>query len=104
MTMKKIFLLTIMIIACWANSFAQSWTDENGVTWNFAVESEGTATITSGSSGYVEILTVPDFVYDGEAGYRVVGIGNQAFDKVRTIKRVILPTSCTSIGERAFQN
>ena len=100
--MKKFFLLTIMIIACWANSFAQSWTDENGVTWYFSVESENAATIT-GAADYGEILTVPDLVYDGEIGFSVVSIGQEAFYGVRTIKRVILPASCTSIGEMAFQ-
>ena len=97
--MKKLFLITALMLISIVNALAEKYTDANGVTWSFSV-SETEATIT-GASGYGADLVIPEKVLIGETEYAVTSIGSSAFHGCSSLASVDL-SNCTSIGYGAF--
>ncbi len=106
--MKKTILSLLLCILS-LSAFAYSWTDANGITWEFNTDANGAYIITiTNASGEV---TVPEIVYDGETPYTVYSIAHPTenyfgygFSEKTTITSVVLPSTITRIGFRAFYN
>ena len=99
--MKKLFLITALMLISIVNALAEEYTDANGVTWSFSV-SKTEATIT-GASGYGADLVIPEKVLIGETEYAVTSIRYDAFNNCSSLTSVDL-SNCTSIGSRAFSD
>lgn len=111
--MKRILLCTFMLCCCISSLFAQmgTWTDENGVGWEFQAYSHGEATITRAYNFGTEVV-VPGKVTmewpDANVGsitqeYTVTGLESQVFWEGReNLTKVILPSTIKTIGNRAF--
>ena len=115
--MKRILLCTFMLCCCISSMFAQMWTDENGVSWDF--EPNGNeATITYAYNFGTEVV-VPEKVTmewpDGNGNsviqeYTVTGFGfddNYYHEPIfrtgkENITKVILPSTIKVIGKNAF--
>ncbi len=85
-------------------SFAQSWTDENGVTWTFSTTTVNgiSGAYLYGMSGNTENVIVPEKVYDEEDNeYSVIMIeaNTQLFTGRKGIKTIKLPASLLKIGD-----
>ena len=92
---QKLLTLALLLCAC-LQTWADTWTDSNGVTWTYTLSgSNATITKSSKTSGS---LVIPNKVN----GYTVTSIGNYAFDYCSGLTSVTIPSSLTSIGERAF--
>ncbi len=78
------------------SSAIEGYEEINGITFTYAA-AEGVAAITGAAGEFGETLTVPSSI----AGYKVVGIGETAFAQ-GTFKKVILPSSLTTIGDKVF--
>lgn len=112
--MKKILLCTFMLCCCISSMFAQMWTDENGVGWDFQTNGNE-ATITRAYNFGAEV-TVPEKVTmewpDGNGGsitqeYTVTSFGSGGWvfsEGKENITKVILPSTIKTIGNAAFQN
>ncbi|WP_294405902.1 leucine-rich repeat protein [uncultured Ruminococcus sp.] len=64
------------------------------------LENDSTAAIITGWSGNVSDITIPETI----DGYKVVGIGKEAFEENNIIKSVSMADSITEIGYAAFEN
>ena len=112
--MKKILLCTFMLCCNICPLFAQMWTDENGVGWDFWTNGNE-ATITRAYNFGTEV-TVPEKVTmewpDGNGGsitqeYTVTSFGSGGWifsEGKENITKVILPSTIKTIGNAAFQN
>ena len=112
--MKKILLCTFMLCCCISSLFAQMWTDENGVGWDFQANGNE-ATITRAYNFGTEVV-VPEKVFmesTDENGnpftqeYTITGFGNgkNVFGNGKgNISKVILPSTIKTIGYYAFYN
>lgn len=98
--MKKFFLLTAFIIAGFAQLFAEDYTDSNGVTWTFSCDNENTAVI-EGISDIGAELTVPGVITVEDKQYTVTGL-NVSFQDNKTLEKVVLPSTITSINGSQF--
>ncbi|MBR4555246.1 MAG: leucine-rich repeat protein [Ruminococcus sp.] len=65
--------------------------------WRYTINNNGTVTITK-YTGLDEELTIPSKI----AGREVVEIGKEAFCENSSISKVTIPSSVTTIGNRAF--
>ena len=91
-------LLALTMLALTAPARAETWGD-----WEFAVDSNDTASITAykGGGGDVQI---PSTVTDsGGVSYPVQSIGDNAFLECEDLRSVTIPDSVQSIGYQAFQ-
>jgi hypothetical protein len=93
--MKKLFLITLSLIMSITVSFADTYTDDNGVTWSYSVDGDN-ITIT-GAEGLGETVVVP-----GTIAEKSVTTLSGTFSNNTTIKNVTVPTSVTSIGLHTF--
>ncbi|MBR4855965.1 MAG: leucine-rich repeat protein [Bacteroidaceae bacterium] len=114
--MKKILLCTFMLCCCISSLFAQMWTDENGVGWDFLTNGNE-ATITLARNFGTEV-SVPEKVigvaaYPDENGnpftqeYTVtsIGDGSSVFSEGKeNLTKVILPSTIKTIGAWVFAN
>ena len=115
--MKKILLCTFMLCCCISSLFAYSWTDENGVGWDFQTNGNE-ATITWAYNFGTEVI-VPEKVFytyqpaEGDAvteEYIVTGFGydhqynnRPVFgDGNANISKVTLPSTIKTIIKNAF--
>ena len=102
----KIFRIGLLIIAMLWGSVA-SW----GSGYNFKVDgicynynSDSTVYVTRGDMTYSGDISIPESVTYKRVTYTVTEIGGWTFDDCRNITSVKLPSTITSIGERAFSN
>lgn len=111
--MKKILLCTFMLCCCISSMFADSWTDENGVRWDFDTNGNE-ATITRAYSYGTEVV-VPGKVigvaaYPDENGnpftqeYTVTSLGDVFLEGKENLTKVILPSTIKTIGAWVFAN
>lgn len=99
MKMKKILTLALMLVAC-MQAWAETWTDDNGITWEFTVDGS-TATITGGDQTQ-GVLNIPATVYYNNVAYSVTAIGKDAFHGKKQLTAINIPEGVTSIDEMAF--
>ena len=92
---QKLLTLALLICTC-LQTWADEWTDSNGVTWTYTLSGSNAAinkcSKTSGS------LVIPSKVN----GYTVTYIGYQAFFDCSGLTSVTIPEGVTSIGTMAF--
>ena len=93
--MKKFFLFSLMLIMSITVSLADTYTDDNGVTWTYSVDGDN-ITITD-AEGCGETVVVP-----GTIAEKTVTTLSGTFSNNTTIKNVTVPTSVTSIGYNTF--
>ena len=105
---KTIFLLIIFCVLSVTKALAYTWTDTNGVTWEFSQKSytiNGTSqtlwTITN-LSGYGEEVVFPSVVYNGTTACTVEAIGSSLLYDNKTVTSVTLPATIKYIGYGAF--
>ena len=67
--------------------------------FGLSTNSDGTATITD-YTGSAANLSIPEYIN----GYRIISIGNWAFDYCTSLTNITIPNSVTSIGNGAFAN
>jgi hypothetical protein len=92
---QKLLTLALLLCAC-LQTWADTWTDSNGVTWTYTL-SGSNATINKCSKTYGS-LVIPSKVN----GYTVTDIGNSAFEDCSGLTNVTIPSSVTSIGRSTF--
>ena len=106
--MKKILLCTFMLCCCISYLFADSWTDENGVTWYYSITYETQEAQISGAEGFGDILTIPEKITYFHAGEereaKVTSIHGYNNIQGSNIVEVTLPSTVTYIGEETFYN
>ncbi len=96
--MKKLFLLSVFILASVIQAFANDYTDENGVTWTFYTgvsvgnEYHSDWVYISSAANYGDEVVVPEYVYSGETKYTVVRLSD-VFSGNKTLKKVTLPVT-----------
>lgn len=101
--MKKIVLISCLLVASSLCAFADETIDANGATLNYTADAEHKVTIT-GATALPEdgILIIPDTFRVEDTKYTVVAIGVSAFNGTTALKAVAIPTFVTNIGENAF--
>ena len=93
---QKLLTLALLICTC-LQTWADDWTDDNGVTWSYTLNnSEATINGASKTSGD---LVIPSTVN----GYTVTNIASNAFKDCSGLASVTIPSSITSIGSYAFR-
>ena len=95
--MKRLFLLSLLLMMSIAASLAAVYTDGNGVTWTYNVEGDNITII--GAEGCGEDVTVPGTI-DGKTVTKLY----ETFSGNTTIKHVAVPTSVTSVDWGTFKN
>lgn len=100
--------LFIFLVACTSmmQAWAQTYVDDNQVTWGFKVlsEEERTASITS-ASGFGTEVTIPATMSDESGTYTVTELGENLFYGTGAdVVRVALPNGVVSIGKAAFRD
>lgn len=110
--MKRLVFLFFLCLMCIGNVLADTWTDNNGVTWTYSIK---TFTNAKGESvrgaslskmeGNSNIIIVPESV--GEKNYPVIAIGDEGYGSCpftynANITKVTLPSSLIIIGYQAF--
>ena len=94
--MKKLFLISLSLIMSVTVSLAETYTDDNGITWTYSVNDDE-VTIT-GAEGCGETVVVPETI-DGKNVTTLF----ETFNGNTTIKNVTVPASVTSIGSDTFR-
>ena len=84
-----------------------SWTDAQGVTWEFDYTDADHTAVLRGATGYTDTLDIPATVKVGGTQYRVDAIQGEAFSAAvapgfLNIKTVVIPDSLTLIEPYAF--
>jgi hypothetical protein len=82
---------------------SQAWTKSglqllSASGYNYVLNSGGTSVTITGYTGSFNIVTIPGTL----GGLRVTAIGNSAFEGITRVVSVRIPSTVTSIGERAF--
>lgn len=76
------------------------------ICYNIISHSDLTCEVTSNPNVYQGDIEIPEFVDHGNKTYKVVAIGDQAFNersyKQSELKSIIIPNSVTRIGQSAF--
>ena len=94
--MNKRLLIIIFLLSSFLQTWADTWTDSNGVTWTYDVSgSEATITTSSQTTGDV-------FIPSTINGYTVTSIGSSALHGRSGLTSVTIPEGVTSIGSSAF--
>lgn len=101
--MKRALLMFLVACTSMMQAWAQTYVDDNQVTWGFKVlsEEERTASITS-ASGFGTEVTIPATVSDESGTYTVTELGENLFYSKNNIVRVTLPASVETVGEYVF--
>ena len=94
--MKKLLTLALLLFT-FMQTWADTWTDSNGVAWTYTVNN-GEATITASSKTSGD-LVIPSMVNE----YPVVSIGNSAFYECTGLTSVVIPEGVTIINYRSFE-
>ena len=109
--MKRILLCTFMLCCCISSMFAQMWTDENGVSWDF--ETNGNEAKITSAYNYGTEVVVPGKVTmewpDVNVGsitqeYTVTSLGDVFWEGKENLTKVILPSTIKTIGAWVFAN
>ncbi len=99
--MKKIVTLALMLVAC-IQAWAESWTDDNGITWEFTVD--GAEASIQGCDKPQGNLEIPSTVYLNDVVVSVTTISQWAFSDKTALTSVFIPEGVTKIGRVAFLN
>ena len=104
--MKKLFLIYLFACIGVLQSLADdfSYTDENGVTWGCRITSEDDKTVTiTSATNYGDVVVIPETVYKGTSDKYTVTTLSLSFDNNKTLEKVTLPKTVTSLGYGMFQ-
>lgn len=109
--MKKLFLLLSLCCISFA-AWADEYTDENGVKWEYWTSSNWDETTQeniyyasiNGISSYGSEVVVPSVITVGETNYEVQQIEQGVFYGKPDISSVTLPSTLKSISSCAFQS
>ncbi len=96
--MKKIFLITVLLLACIVTNAGKQIT-KDGVQYNVLTSTTATASLTVQAKGDVAIL---ERIRIGNVYYNVTQINSAYFKSNSRITSVVLPNTITTIGDRAF--
>lgn len=97
-----LMLLTLSVVSGSARDFSYAFEDQ---TINYTVLDEEKKTVAvSGSNNISGCLVLPAHPYDGNTGYTLTEISEDAFKDGSYITSVTIPESVTAIGNNAFYN
>lgn len=94
--MRKLFLSLLLCFVGTAVSFAEDWTDENGIVWHYTDVDGGVQL--DGASNYGESFAIPSKIN----GKDIKIIDSYAFYGCSSLVNISDLSTCTSIGNGAF--
>ena len=97
MNMNKRNLLTVMLAILPFTSVLAFDFEVNGIYYNILSESK--IEVTSGTDKYAGDVIIPKLVENNGTSYKVIKIGNRAFDGCTELASVEIPNSVITIGE-----
>ena len=97
--MKK--LLTIAFLLCSIlQAVADTWTDNNGVVWNYSIENGNAVQVKpNDKSSITGDLVIPEYL----DSYPVISIADEAFSECNNLTSVKFPNSVKYIGKYSFK-
>ena len=120
--MKEVVAVAITVIFAMTTkfAFADAYTDNRGLTWDYTYYGRYRGAVLNGVSFYfwlpgmeyptydpigdIWIPTMENYKPDYPDYIKVVIIGNSAFSSCRRLTGVVMPSSVTTIGDYAFQD
>ena len=101
-TIQKLLVVTAMLSAG-ITAFAYDFTVD-GIYYSILSEEERTVEVTKSLSYYRGDIIIPERIIDNSTTYKVVSIGDNAFENCGGLTSVTIPNSVTTIGYKAFWN
>ena len=101
-TIQKLLVVTAMLSAG-ITAFAYDFTVD-GIYYSILSEEERTVEVTKSLSYYRGDIIIPERIIDNSTTYKVVSIGDNAFENCGGLTSVTIPNSVTTIGDKAFWN
>ncbi|MDE7441492.1 MAG: leucine-rich repeat protein [Muribaculaceae bacterium] len=100
--MRQKFLLMLMVLICYASaSLGQTTFIVDDLTYSIKSEEEKTCAVDKCPEDKIDVVIPQEVTYNG-TGYKVVEIGNFAFDNCGSLESVSLPDGLLSIGGGTF--
>ena len=99
-TIQKLLVVTAMLSAG-ITAFAYDFTVD-GIYYSILSEEERTVEVTKSLSYYRGDIIIPERIIDNSTTYKVVSIGDNAFENCGGLTSVTIPNSVTTIGLYAF--
>lgn len=90
---------TIVAVAVFNTASAETFTDDNGISWTVTESYPGWAIAPSNKSQMVGTIEIPS-TYKGKV---ILGISTSAFSSCNQLQSVVIPDSIMSIGDNAFE-
>jgi len=99
-----LIVMPMVMLAAALQSLADTWTDENGVTWTYRINGDTAAIVRNGDESTIShfasgLISIPSNIN----GCLVTRIDDMAFSLLSNVSGVVIPESILCIGERSFE-
>ncbi|MBR3922335.1 MAG: hypothetical protein IKJ45_04425, partial [Kiritimatiellae bacterium] len=96
-----LIVMPMVMLAAALQSLADTWTDENGVTWTYRINGDTAAIVRNGDESTIShfasgLISIPSNIN----GCLVTRIDDMAFSLLSNVSGVVIPENILCIGER----